>query len=138
VGKINEGAGRKMIQPIKGISNHSPQRHRDTAKSFIFNFEKNEKRIFKMIGLCLLTGIFLAGCGQGDSGMDTSGNKVQTIDAAKLGKGKDALICPISGEDIKGKGMEIYLSNGKKIMVCCPMCKKTIEKDLKKYEPLMY
>ncbi len=34
--------------------------------------------------------------------------------------------------------MEIYLSNGKKIMVCCPMCKKTIEKDLKKYEPLMY
>ena len=82
--------------------------------------------LFKMIGLWLLTGILLAGCGQEGSSMDTSGNKVQTIDVAKLGKGKDALTCPISGEDIKGKGMEIYLSNGKKIMVCCPMCKKAI------------
>ena len=73
------------------------------------------------------------------SDMDTSGNKFQTFDLAKFGKGKDAKMCPVSGERIKaGDGEEAVLSNGKKIMLCCSDCLQAIEKNPKKYESLMY
>jgi|GEM_PF-1970999 len=73
------------------------------------------------------------------SGMDMSGNKFRSFDAVKFGVGKNAKICPVSGDKIKpGEGVEATLSNGKKIMMCCPNCKRPIEKDLKKYEDLMY
>jgi len=71
--------------------------------------------------------------------MDMSGNKFKTVNVADFGKGNDARICPVSGEEIKsGDGTEVKLSNGKKIMLCCHHCKKAVEKDLKKYESLMY
>ena len=71
--------------------------------------------------------------------MDTSGNKFQTFDLAKFGKGKDAKICPVSGERIKaGDGEEAVLSDCKKIMICCSDCLPAIEKNPKKYESLMY
>jgi len=62
------------------------------------------------------------------------------LDAAKYGIGKAAKICPVSEEKIgeHGQPAELTLSNGKKIMVCCAQCEKPIEKDLKKYEALMY
>lgn len=71
--------------------------------------------------------------------MDVSGNKFQTIDLAKFGKGKEAKVCPVSGFVIKpGEGEESALSNGKKIMICCSECKPAIEKSLGKYSVLMY
>ena len=74
-----------------------------------------------------------------DSGMDVSGNKFQTIDLAKFGKGKDARICPVSGLRINPKdGEEVVLSNGKKIVVCCSDCKPAIEKNPRKYAVLLY
>lgn len=74
-----------------------------------------------------------------DSGMDISGNKFPTIDLEKFGKGKEARICPVSGLRIMPKdGEEVVLSNGKKIVVCCLDCKPAIEKNLNKYESLMY
>jgi hypothetical protein len=65
--------------------------------------------------------------------MAMPGDKFQSIDAAKLGKGLNAKTCPVSGKSIKpGQGVEAFLSNGKKVMMCCPDCKETIEKNLKK------
>lgn len=92
--------------------------------------------------LNFVIGIMVLGCGSEsgkNSGMDMSGNKFETIDVTKFGKGKDAKICPVSGEEIKPmEKTEALLSNGKRIMMCCPDCKKSIEKNLKKYESLMY
>lgn len=80
----------------------------------------------------LVAGFITAGCGKKP--------EAEVLDPVKYGIGKDAKICPVSKDLIgsMGKGLELALSNGKKIMVCCPACKKPIEKDLKKYEPLMY
>jgi len=70
---------------------------------------------------------------------DMSQAKPKGLDVAKYGRGKDAKICPVSGEKIKaGHGAELALSNGKKIMVCCDDCQKDIEKDLAQYASLMY
>ncbi len=74
-----------------------------------------------------------------ESKMDMSGNKFKTVSAEKFGVGENAKICPVSGDEIEpGKGTEATLSNGKKIMMCCPRCQKAIEKNLKKYSSLMY
>ena len=94
--------------------------------------------------LCLILLIVFAfgekmDCDGPSGSMDMSGNQVQSIDPATFGKGLNAKICPVSGKAIKlGQEVEASLSNGKKIMMCCPDCKKTIEADLKKYERLMY
>lgn len=85
------------------------------------------------LGVVVLTaGLAAAGCGKKP--------EAEVLDPVKYGVGKDAKICPVSQEAIgsMGKGIELALSNGKKIMVCCPSCKKPIEKDLNKYGPLMY
>jgi hypothetical protein len=71
--------------------------------------------------------------------MDLTGDKFQTFDLSKFGKGKDAKICPVTGYVMKtGNEVELALSNGKRIMVCCDECKKPIEMKLKKFEGLMY
>lgn len=71
--------------------------------------------------------------------MDMSGSKFKSFDVAKFGKGKDAKTCPVSGDKIKpGTGYEAELSNGKKIMLCCTGCKRSVEKNLKKYASLEY
>jgi hypothetical protein len=78
-------------------------------------------------------------CDSPSGSMDMSGSKFQSIDAANFGKGLNAKICPVTGKTIRpGQGVEASLSNGKKIMMCCPNCKESIEKDPKKYASLMY
>jgi hypothetical protein len=88
----------------------------------------------KLLGMGLMAaGLIAAGCGPKEQAS-------QPLDPAKYGVGKAAKICPVSEEKMGGHGKpaELTLSNGKKIMVCCAMCEKPIEKDLKKYEALMY
>lgn len=50
--------------------------------------------------------------------------------------------CPVKGTTVpftqKHPGMEIRLSNGEKMMVCCAPCKDDVEKDLGKYSAFMY
>ncbi len=48
-------------------------------------------------------------------------------------------ICPVMNNPIKSKhNLEIALSNGKHMTVCCVPCKGTIEKDLRKFQAFMY
>jgi|SRR5579859_6664389 len=71
--------------------------------------------------------------------MSGSAGSSQGFDLALYGKGADAKMCPVSGDKIKaGKGVELVLAGGKKIMVCCPDCQKDIDKDPAKYASLMY
>jgi hypothetical protein len=77
--------------------------------------------------------------GSAESKKEDGENPSSSFDLAKYGKGEKAKVCPVSGDKIKpGEGVETKLSNGKKIMLCCPQCKKPVEKDLKTYESLMY
>jgi hypothetical protein len=96
------------------------------------------KKFLLILTLILLFGEMLdddKNCGS----MNMSGGKSPGIDVMQYGKGFNAKVCPITGKTIKpGQGVEAILSNGKKIMMCCPDCKGIIEKDLKKYEVLMY
>ena len=48
--------------------------------------------------------------------------------------------CPLMGHAINAKrpGVEVTLSNGKRMMVCCTPCKDDAEKDLAKYEIYQY
>lgn len=78
-------------------------------------------------------------CDKQCGSIDMSGLKFPKIDSAIFGKGSNVKICPVSGREIKpGQGVETILSNGKRIMMCCPDCKKTIEADLNKYASFMY
>ncbi len=78
-------------------------------------------------------------CDSPSGSMDMSSSRFQGTDVANFGKGLNAKKCPVTGKTIgTGQGVEAALSNGKKIMMCCPKCKEPIEKDLKKYESLMY
>ncbi len=48
-------------------------------------------------------------------------------------------VCPVMNHRITSKhNFEIALSNGKHMTVCCSPCKETVEKDLGKYQALMY
>lgn len=48
-------------------------------------------------------------------------------------------VCPVMNHQITSKhNFEIALSNGKHMTVCCSPCKETVEKDLGKYQALMY
>ena len=50
--------------------------------------------------------------------------------------------CPVAGKanafSSKHPGVEVALSNGKKMMVCCVPCKDDAEKDLAKYKAFIY
>ncbi|HJT24179.1 MAG TPA: hypothetical protein VJ873_06355 [bacterium] len=48
--------------------------------------------------------------------------------------------CPVLGQTLNGKrpGVEVTLSNGKKMTVCCVPCKADAEKNLTKFQPFMY
>ena len=70
--------------------------------------------------------------------MNMSGGKPSGI-SVDAGVGPNAKLCPITGKVLKpGQEIEMVLSNRKKIRLCCPDCRKPVEKDLKKYEGLMY
>jgi hypothetical protein len=70
--------------------------------------------------------------------MNMSGGKPSNIQV-DAGVGPNAKLCPITGKVLEpGQEIEVVLSNGKKIRLCCPDCRKPVEKDLKKYEGLMY
>lgn len=71
--------------------------------------------------------------------MDISGNKFEKIDLDKLGKGKEARFCPVSGDEIMpGQRVEAALPNGKRIVLCCLDCQEAVEKDEKKYEAFLF
>jgi hypothetical protein len=96
------------------------------------------KKFLLILLLILLFGEMLDDDKQCGS-MNMSGGKPPGIDVVLYGKGLNAKICPVTEKFIKpGQELEVVLSNGKKIMMCCPDCKSTIEKDPKKYEGLMY
>ena len=93
------------------------------------------KRNLWMLAAILAGGIVVAGCGKKPQA------KAEVLDPAYYGVGKTAKICPVSKEKIGGEmgpGAELTLSNGKKMMFCCPACKKAVEKDLDKYAAFMY
>jgi hypothetical protein len=70
--------------------------------------------------------------------MNMSGGKPSSI-PVDTGVGPNAKTCPITGKVLKpGQEIEVVLSNGKKIKICCPDCRKPVEKNLKEYESLMY
>ena len=49
------------------------------------------------------------------------------------------MICPVMGHRITSKhNAVVALSNGKHMSVCCAPCKETVEKDLGKYQALMF
>jgi hypothetical protein len=64
----------------------------------------------------------------------------EVLDPAVYGVGKTAKLCPVSKDAMgsMGKPVELTLSNGKKMMFCCAGCKKSVEKDQKKYAAFMY
>lgn len=93
-------------------------------------------RTYQWLGAAVLAGaIALAGCSKA-----AKEAAKEVLDPAKYGVGKDAKICPVSKEEIgkMGDPAEITLSNGKKMIVCCPACKKAVEKDLDHYAAFMY
>jgi ribosomal protein L24E len=96
------------------------------------------KKFLLILLLILLFGEMLdddKNCGS----MNMPEGKSSGVDVAALGKGLNAKFCPVTGKVIKpGQGVEAILSNGKKIMMCCPDCKAVIEKDPGKYAALMY
>ncbi|HXL72108.1 MAG TPA: hypothetical protein VN963_00655 [bacterium] len=96
------------------------------------------KRVLLILMLILLFGEMLdddKNCGS----MNMPGGKPPGIDGVPLGAGPNAKVCPITGKVLQpGQEIEVVLSNGRKIRLCCPDCRKPVEKDLKKYEGLMY
>jgi len=48
-------------------------------------------------------------------------------------------ICPVMGHRITSKhNADVFLSNGKHVMVCCSPCKKDIEQNTEKYKAFMF
>jgi len=63
--------------------------------------------------------------------MNMSGGKPSNIQE-DASVGSNAKRCPITGKVLKpGQEIEVVLSNGKKIKICCPDCRKPVEQDLK-------
>jgi len=62
-------------------------------------------------------------------------------DVAVYGKGPSAKICPVSKEKIigdMGRPYECRMADGKRIMLCCPSCRKTVDKNPAKYAAFFY
>ena len=64
-----------------------------------------------------------------------AGQTSEGVVVAKAGNG----VCPVMNHRITSKhNFQIILSNGKHMSVCCAPCKETVEKDLGKFQALMY
>ena len=101
------------------------------------------------IRMAVIAGVLvMAGCGkkqetpsaQAPPSVEPTAN-VKVADVATYGKGPRAKICPVSHEKIGGDMGKPYvytMEDGRKITLCCPMCKPAVRKDPAKYAAFFY
>ena len=83
----------------------------------------------------------VAGCGPKGTSHEMGSKTISTdkLDLAVFGKGDAAKYCPVSGDAIEaGKGYVHTLKDGKKIMLCCPLCVKDVDKNEAKFKDFLF
>ncbi|GEM_PF-3986761 len=93
------------------------------------------------VGMAVLAGVLaFAGCGEKKAAAPAA-QAEKPLEVGSLGMGAQAKICPVSGDKIGGDMGKPYIytmADGKKITLCCPSCRKTIDKDPRKYAAFFY